>query len=105
MRVQPWMKQFAALSLLSAATVAAVGCESSSQGVTFDPTRAEFRDTRVETVRENQVPAGVMRSFRALAPNGKITRVERRQYLGGKPYYQFHYALEPGAEQVLDINP
>lgn len=105
MRAKPWIKQFAALSLLSAAAVAAVGCESSSQGVTVDPTSLELKDTHVEAVPENQVPPGVMKSFRTLAPNAKVTRIERRQYLGGKPYYEFHYALEPGAEQVIDINP
>ena len=105
MRVKPWIKQFAALSLLSAATVAAVGCESSSQGVTVDPTSLEMKDTHVETIPENQVPAKVMKNFRSLAPNAKITRIERRHYLGGPPFYQFHYALEPGAAQVLDINP
>jgi hypothetical protein len=107
MRVKPWMKQFAVVSLLSAAAVAAVGCESSSQGVTVDPTSLELKDTRVENVPENQVPADVLKSFRNLAPHATVTRIERRQYLGGKPYYQFHYAAEGarGAEQVIDINP
>ena len=105
MRVKPWMKQFAALSFLTAASVAAVGCETSSQGVTVDPTSLELKDTHVESIPENQVPAGVMKSFRSLAPSAKITRIERRHYLGGDPFYQFHYALEPGAEQVIDINP
>jgi hypothetical protein len=107
MRVKAWMKQFAALSLLSAAAVAAVGCESSSQGITMDPMSGEFKDTHVEAVPENQVPSDVIKSFRTLAPHATITRIERRQYLGGKPFYQFHYALEGarGAEQVIDINP
>lgn len=107
MRVKPWMKQFAVVSLLSAAAVAAVGCETSSQGVTVDPTSLELKDTHVEAIPENQVPADVMKSFRNLAPHASITRIERRQYLGGKPYYQFHYALEGarGAEQIIDIDP
>jgi hypothetical protein len=108
MRVKPWMKHCAAMSLLSAAVVAGgVGCGSKSEGVTMDPMSGELKDTHVETIPENQVPADVMRNFRGLAPHAQITRVERRQYLGGQPYYQFHYALEGarGAEQVIDINP
>ena len=107
MTVKPWLKQFAAVSLLSAAVVTAVGCGSGSQGVTMDPTSGEFKDTTVQVVTENQVPPDVMKSFRNLAPHAQVTRIERRQYLGGAPVYQFHYALEGahGAEQTIDINP
>ena len=104
MRVKPWLKQFAAFSLLSAAVaVGAGGC--SGQGATVDPLSGEPKDTRVEPMTENQVPAKVMANFRKSVPNGKITLIERRYYFGDGPYYQFHYALEPGAEQTLDVGP
>ena len=80
--------------------------EGRDQGTVVFPD-AELKDTHVETIPENQVPADVMKSFRNLAAHATITRIERRQYLGGKPYYRFHYALESarGAEQIIDIDP
>ena len=107
MRVKPWLKQFAAVSLLSAAVVAAVGGCGSGQGVTVDPLSGEPTDTRVEPLTENQVPRDVIKSFRNLAPHAQITRIERHFYFGDGPFYRFHYALPgaPGAEQTIDIDP
>jgi len=106
MRLKPWLKQLAALSLLSAAVaVGAGGC--SGQGATIDPLSGEPKDTRVEPVTENQVPRDVIKSFRTLAPHAQITRIERHYYFADGPFYRFHYALPgaPGAEQTIDIDP
>src|SRR5690348_16814930 len=106
MTVKPWLKQFAAVSLLSAAMVAAAG-GCSGQGATVDPFSGEPKDTRVEPLTENQVPADVMKGFRNLAPHAQITRIERRYYFAGGPFYRFYYALQgaPGAGQTIDIDP